>query len=132
MSRKKKIVIVVAFATVFIAAGIAAVLLNIKETQEGFKKFQVEIISERDDFHKITVEESVLLFLGEYLHTMEGCQYDTMYGTFVTGWHGMEQDHSKEYWWSVSVNGEDSLVGVDDIPLNEGDVYTFTLLQGYN
>jgi hypothetical protein len=63
---------------------------------------------------------------------MDGCQYDeSEFGMFVTGWHGMAQDFAEEYWWNVAVNGEDAMVGVDDIPLLEGDVYTFTLMKGY-
>jgi hypothetical protein len=132
MSRKKKVVIIVAFALVVLAAGVTAVLLNIRATQEGVKRFQVEVVSERDGYHQTTSERSDLTYLGEYLRTMDGCQYDeSEFGMFVTGWHGMAQDFAEEYWWSVAVNGEDAMVGVDDIPLIEGEVYTFTLNKGY-
>jgi hypothetical protein len=92
----------------------------------------VEIISERDGYHEISIEESALLFLGEHLQIMEGCQYDSTYGTFVTGWHGMEKDDDEQYWWNVSINGENATIGVDDIPIMEGDIYTFTLMKGWD
>jgi hypothetical protein len=132
VNTKQKIRIVSIFAVIMVIAAGAAVFLNTRESQEGSKSFQVEIISERDGFHEMTQEKSDLLFLGEYLRTMDGCQYDeSEWGIFITGFYGMEQDFSQEYWWLVSVNGEDALLGADDIPIIDGDVYTFTLMQGW-
>ena len=133
MTKTKKARIIAVFAaTVMIVAGLA-VFLNIRETQEGIKSFQIEIISDRDNYHNTTKEKSDLLYLGEYLRIMDGCQYEESgYGLFVIGWHGMEQDISNEYWWSISVNGESAMVGADEIPILGGDIYTFTLLQGWD
>jgi len=125
MDGLRKLKIVVTFTAILIVVGITAALLNIRQTQEGLKAFQVEIVSEHNNYHKVTTEKSDLLFLGEYLRAMESCQGDeSAFGFFITGWDGVESDES--YFWWVSVNGEDSMVGVDDIPLIEGDVYTFT------
>ena len=43
----------------------------------------------------------------------------------------MQEDMDNQYWWCVIVNGESSTVGADEVPLQDGDVYTFTLKQGW-
>ena len=132
MTKKQKLSIIMIFAAIIaIAAGIA-VFLNIRETQEGNKSFQVEIISERDNYHKKSKEKSDLLYLGEYLRVMEGCEYEeSEFVIFITGFHGMKQDLDQQIWWNLAVNGENALVGVDEISLTEGDVYTFSLMEGW-
>ncbi|MCL2254774.1 MAG: DUF4430 domain-containing protein [Lachnospiraceae bacterium] len=133
MTKKQKIRIIAIFAAIIIIAAGTAVFLNVRETQEGTKSFQVVISSERDDFQKTTDEKSDLLFLGEFLRLMEGCEYEESdFGLFINGFYGMEQDFSREYWWLISVNGEGAMVGVDDIPILDGDVYSFTLIQGWD
>ena len=132
MTKKQISRIIAAFAAIIVIVTAVAIFLNVRETQEGTKKFQVTIHSERDGYDETTSEKSDLLYLGEFLRTMDGCQYDeSEYGLFITGFHGMEQDFGAEYWWLVSVNGEGALIGVDDIPIIESDVYSFTLVQGY-
>jgi len=53
------------------------------------------------------------------------------YGIYITGFDGMEQDLDNQYWWCVSVNGQTATTGADEIPLQDGDVYNFTLTQGW-
>lgn len=133
MTKMKKARIIAIFAAIVIMVAGLAVFLNIRETQAGIKSFQVEIISDRDSYQKTTKEKTDLLFLGEYLRTMDGFQYEESgFGLFITGWHGMEQDISNEFWWGISVNGESALVGADEIPILGGDIYTFTLMQGWD
>ena len=132
MAGKRKYIITSIFALIIIAAATAALLFNIRDTQEGVKNFRVEIISERDGYHETTAEKSALLFLGEYLRTLDYCQYqESDFGIFVEGFHGMEQDFGEGWWWEVAVNGEGAMVGVDEIPIIDNDTYTFTLRQGW-
>jgi hypothetical protein len=132
MTKKQKLIITTVFAIIIIIAAGATIFLNIRETQEGIKNFQIEIISERDNFSERSREKSDLIYLGEFLRTMDACQYDeSEYGIFVTGFYGMEQDFSQEYWWCLTINNEDSFLGADEVPLLEGDVYTFTLMKGF-
>jgi hypothetical protein len=132
MSKERQAIVVISFAILVTLAAVAGVLWNTGETQEGGKRFDLEIISERDNFYEKTSERSDRLFLGEFLRTVEGFVYDeSPFGIFVVGWHGMEQDFGEEYWWMVSVDGESAMVGVDDIPLIDGETYTFTLTKGF-
>lgn len=133
MTKKQKITLVSVFAAVLIVVAVVAGVLNHRTAQEGVKEFQVEVISERDSYSEMTDCKSDAEYLGEFLRTLEGCEWqESEYGIYITGFNGMRDDMENQYWWMVSVNGESSMTGADEIPLQEGDVYTFTLMQGYN
>ena len=132
MTKKSKIILISVFvAIVVILAGVAA-YLNFRPTTQGGKNFQIEIVSDRDSFSEVKECNSDAEYLGEFLRTYEDCEYEeSEYGIYITGFAGMEQDLDNQYWWCVSVNGENSTLGADEIPLQEGEKYTFTLTQGW-
>ena len=41
-------------------------------------------------------------------------------------------DNSKEEWWALYKNGEFSMTGADDTPLEDGDRIEHMLTVGYN
>ena len=132
MTKKQKITLVSVFAAILIVIGVIAGVLNHRTVTEGMKSFQVEIISERDYYSETTDCKSDAEYLGEFLRTFEGCEWqDSDYGIYITGFNGMQEDMDNQYWWCVIVNGESSTVGADEVPLQDGDVYTFTLKQGW-
>lgn len=133
MTKKQKVTLVAIFIAVLTVIGIVAAVLNHRDTQEGMKQFKVEVISERDGYSETTDCESDKEFLGEFLRELEGCEWqDSEFGLYITGFNGMKEDIDNQYWWSVNVNGESSMVGVDEVPLADGDVYTFELKQGWD
>ena len=132
MTKKQKITLVSVFAAIIIVIGVVAGVLNHRATMDGMKTFQVEVISERDNDSGTTDCKSDAEYLGEFLRTFEGCEWqDSDYGIYITGFDGMEQDLDNQYWWCVSVNGQAATTGADEIPLQDGDVYNFTLTQGW-
>lgn len=132
MNKKQKITLVSVFAAILVIAAIVAGALNYRETQAGKKKFQVEVVSDRDGYSETTEYTSDAEYLGEFLRTMESCEWEERaYGIYITGFDGMMEDTDNQYWWSVSVNGESSMTGADEIPLTDGDVYNFILMQGW-
>ena len=132
MTKKQKITLVSVFVAILIVIGVIAGVLNHRTVTEGMKSFQVEIISERDQYSETTDCKSDAEYLGEFLRTFEGCEWqDSDYGIYITGFNGMQDDMDNQYWWCVIVNGESSTVGADEVPLQDGDVYTFTLKQGW-
>ena len=132
MTKKQKITLVSVFVAILIVIGVIAGVLNHRTVTEGMKSFQVEIISERDHYSETTDCKSDAEYLGEFLRTFEGCEWqDSDYGIYITGFNGMQDDMDNQYWWCVIVNGESSTVGADEVPLQDGDVYTFTLKQGW-
>lgn len=132
MNKKQKITLVSVFAAILVIAAIVAGALNYRETQAGKKKFQVEVVSDRDGYSETKEYVSYAEYLGEFLRTMESCEWEERdFGIYITGFDGMMEDTDNQYWWSVSVNGESSMTGADEIPLTDGDVYNFTLMQGW-
>lgn len=51
--------------------------------------------------------------------------------TFVTGVDGREADSSKQEWWNFKINGQDSMVNVDDVMIVNGDKVEFVLTVGW-
>ena len=132
MKNKKKVLIVAAFVVVLAALAVLGWTLNQRATQQGKKSFEVEIISERDQYSKTETFRSDAEYLGQFLREMEGCEWsDSEWGIYITGFHGMQEDMENQYWWCVIVNGESSMVGADEVPLCDGDKYTFELKQGW-
>ena len=135
MKQKKKVTkhvllgaLLLVLLTVF---GVVGFMMAQKPT-EGEKSFEIEIISERDSFKEVIQCDSDDGFLGEYLREQDFVDYeDSTYGIYIHGFYGMMDDVDNQYWWCVTVNGEDSTVGVEDIPLEDDTKYTFTLKQGW-
>lgn len=132
MSKKKKITLISVFVVVVAVAAIVAVVLNQKSTTAGVKNFKVQIVSERDGYDQTADCKSDAEFLGEFLRNYSDCEYqESDYGIYVTGFDGMKEDLDNQYWWCISVNGEAAVTGADEIPLQDGDTYNFTLKQGW-
>ena len=122
MTKKQKITLLSVFIAVVVVIGVIAGVLNYRATQAGKKEFQIEVISERDGYSETT----------DFLRTFEGCEWqESDYGIYITGFDGMQEDMDNQYWWSVNVNGESSMTGADEIPLQDGDTYSFILMQGW-
>lgn len=132
MTRKQKIALASIFIAVVAVAAMIAGVLNYRETQEGVKDFRIEVISDRDEFSEIFEATSDKEYLGEFLRTMKDCEWEeSEYGIYITGFYGMKQDFENQYWWCITINDQEISLGADAIPLQDGDKYTFTLLQGW-
>lgn len=133
MTKKQKITLVSVFATILVVIGVIAGVLNYRSTQAGVKEFKLEVVSERDGYLEVTDCKSDTEYLGEFLRTYESCIWeDSTYGIYIKGFDGMMEDIDNQYWWCVTVNGESVMTGADEIPLADGDTYTFTLMQGWS
>lgn len=132
MNKKQKITLGAVFAAILMIAAVVAGALNYRQTQAGKKNFQVQVVSDRDGYSETTKYTSDAEYLGEFLRTMKGCEWEEReYGIYIIGFDGMMEDMDNQYWWSVSVNGEPSMTGADEIPLSDGDMYNFILKQGW-
>lgn len=140
MNKKQKLTLVSVFAAILVIAAIAAGVLNDHAAQvsmdhaaqAGMKEFQMEVVSERDGYSETMEYKSDAEYLGEFLRTLEGCEWqESAYGIYIIGFNGMREDMDNQYWWCVSVNGQSSVTGADEIPLMDGDIYNFTLKQGW-
>ena len=132
MNKRQKVTVLAVFAAVLAIIGIAAMLLNKRETTEGKKTFTVEIVSERDEYSGSEECVSEEEFLGAFLRTYEPCIWeDSTYGFYLIGFHEMEEDLANQYWWSITVNGESATTGAEEIVLEDGATYRFELMQGW-
>ena len=132
MNKKQKVTVLIAFAAVLAVIGIAAALLNKRDTQEGMKRFNVEIVSERDEYSGSEECTSDAEYLGEFLRNYEACVWeDRVYGFYLIGFEEMKEDLANQYWWSMLVNGESAMTGADEIVLEDGATYRFELMQGW-
>lgn len=134
MSKKTKIILVAVFAAiVLVAAGVGAFFgIKMMKTNAGQKTFTFEVVSERDGYDNTITVKSDLDTFGEYLRTMPECSYsESDWGIYVQGFNGYMEDMDNQYWWCLYVNGESSMVGADEVPLADGDVYKFELTQGW-
>lgn len=64
--------------------------------------------------------------LADALLAAELCQGEiAQYGLMISHVNGIRADYDLDhgYYWSISVNGETSMVGASDIPIISGDIY---------
>lgn len=132
MNKQRERVFLFLFISVLIVAAIAVGYSTKIKPNNNEKSFTMVITSERDDFDKKIKCSSSKTTLGEYVQTLDYCNWEkSEYGTYITGWYDMNQDLDNQYWWAVYVNGEKSPNGVDKIELKNGDEYEFILTKGW-
>lgn len=130
----KKIIV----SLVVIILGVAALLgykgmvnKNLNDAK-GLKEYTF-IVRDTDntfyDEYKFTTEESSL---GKDLDNRGVIETDDSGATrFVTAVDGKKADSSKQEWWNLKVNGENSNTGVDETVINNGDKIEFVLTTGW-
>jgi len=98
----------------------------------GLKEYKVIVTYTDNTFNeefKIETEENSL---GKDLNEKKLIEVENgPYGRFVTGVHGRKADESKQEWWNLVVNGENSSTGIDDVMINDGDIVEFILTTGW-
>ena len=130
MSKKAKIIAVIALAVLIIGAIVAYAVLSPKAISGG-KNITVEVVhadGSSKEFKIATDEE----YLGGALrqeNLVEG--EDGEFGLYIHAADGEYADESQQQWWGYDVNGEMALYGVDEQIVSDGDVYDFTLNVGW-
>ena len=132
--KNKKLVIGVLLTIVILLFGFYAYnYMNIIKKTEGEKIISVTINSERDDFSETITHKTQILNLGEALVEMGIIAFDdTEYGKYIHTVSDIYADSDSEEWWKISVNGEDAMVGADEIAINDGDDINIDLVVGFD
>lgn len=112
--------------------GIVAIFLylyygNIGPFFDGEKEFTVQIILPDEEVKEYTIVTEATK-LGEALRAKNLIKVEN---GFINEVDGIAADSSNEEWWSIIVNGEFSNFGVEDIPIQDKDVYEFTFMVGF-
>ena len=103
-----------------------------EDPQEGGKTITVEVISERDDYEFRQDYETDQDYLGDFLEEKGLIGFDrSEYGRYITSVQGYSANNEDQSWWSIAVNGESAVTGVDEIVLADGSVYTLELKIGW-
>jgi hypothetical protein len=86
----------------------------------GEEVFKEKISFEKDDtLEGLLKEHKTIKMKGE----------ESTFGFFIVELMGISANNHGNAFWNVKVNGEDSLVGVRDIRLVDGDVIEFHLIS---
>ncbi|NME83947.1 DUF4430 domain-containing protein [Clostridium sp. SM-530-WT-3G] len=132
--KNKKVIV----SLIVIVLGIAALLgyrnvVNRKMNEANGTKEYTFIVRDTDNTfnneYKFETDESSL---GKDLDNRGIIETDDSGTTrFVTAVDGKKADSSKQEWWNLKVNGENSVTGVDDTIINNGDKIEFVLTTGW-
>ncbi len=95
---------------------------------EGSKEVTINIIVESENIsfsENFTSDELYLEgLLKEYTDELQVVTEETQYGPMLMGLKGYKTDITKEF-FNININGEDAMLGIKEIPVNDKDVYTF-------
>jgi hypothetical protein len=120
-----------AFFCVLLVALVVVTQITRPAPQAGGKTITVEVVHGDGSTAQFTYETSEEYLAQGRLTEELIAGSDSAYGLYVETVDGETADYSADssYWW-ISVNGEDATVGVDSIPVQDGDTYTFTYTVG--
>ncbi len=131
----KRLIAIIAGIVILVAVcvGLIFVYKNTRETPtDDSKSITVQIVSERDNYSFEQNYSTDEQYLGDFLDNEGLIGYDTSeYGRFITSVQGYGTNTEEQSWWSISVNGEPAMTGVDEIVIADNDVYLLELKIGY-
>ncbi|NLZ80594.1 MAG: DUF4430 domain-containing protein [Clostridiales bacterium] len=128
---KKKIAILSAVVVVLLAV-FATVYWNLRPVGAvGEKDIVVEVVlaDESSKEFKINTDTEFLRQALDEYELIEGDE--SQYGFFVKTVDGVTANDANQEWWCITSNGEEIMLGIDSIPLNDGDHFEITLTVGY-
>ncbi len=100
---------------------------------EGAKEITVHIVNENEDVDKTfkyNTDHGFLLELLEEKQEELGATFETSdLGTMVIGMMNYISDPNKQEFFYITINGEEAMTGVGEIPLNDKDTYKFELIN---
>ncbi|NLJ97983.1 MAG: hypothetical protein GX320_01770 [Tissierellia bacterium] len=98
---------------------------------EGAKEVTIHIINENEDVDKTftyNTDHEFLLELMEEKQEELGVTFEeSEFGKMVVGMMNYTANPDKQEFFHIAVNGEDAMTGVEEIPLENDDVYKFEL-----
>ena len=128
---KKTLIGVICFAVLLIAALVIFIIVKPKASNTGKASitFTIDFGDGKTKEYKIKTDAQYLsgALLDEKL--ISGNQSD--YGLYVTTVGGVTADESKQQWWCLYVGDEMAMYGVDQLPVEDGKSYKFTLVTGW-
>ena len=128
---KKKILLLSCIFVAVAAILVGAFFILNPGAEEGVKEFTLEVVlaDGTSTSHEIETDEE---YLGAAL-LEEGliAGSTSEYGLFVTTVNGITANDANQEWWCLTIGGEASMYGVDQVPVTDDGHYEFTLTVGW-
>lgn len=132
MTKKKLILIVLAI----VLAGALLFAYNkflLPEGVAGEKEVSIRIIIEEKQLDRLFTYNTDHEYLYDLLKEKEeelGASFEEYsFGVMLKGLMGYEANQARNEFFHISVNGEDAMEGIQQLPLNDGDIYTLQLMK---
>lgn len=129
---KKRNVLLIALVIILAVVMLFVYKAYAPKSNQGQKEITImvnHLVGEEKSF-KIKTDAEYLREALDEINLVSGTE--SQYGLFVDTVDGETADASKEEWWGYTIDGEFALYGVDEQPVNDGDIYEFTLYVGYD
>lgn len=127
---KGTIIALIVLCLVVAAAAVTHYLL-IPRGVEGEKAIVVEITADGSTTtREIRTNAAYLRGALEEASLVEG--EETVFGLWVTTVNGRVANDADEEWWALYVNGDFAMLGVDDMPITDGDRFEYILKVGFD
>lgn len=99
--------------------------------EAGAKEITVTVVH-GDGTEKEFTYQTDAAYLGEVI-TDEGLADGEVgdYGLFITTVDDETADDSKQQWWCITKGGEQVNTSADQTPIEDGDAYELTMMEGY-
>ena len=125
----KKRILLLFLAIIFVfSACTKAPATNFETSSE--KTFLLCISAPSENSEKITEYTSKYVYLGDFLEAEGLIEFEkSSYGRYLHSVDGISDNPDENLWWTVFVNGESALTGVDKIKLENGKEYKLELTK---
>lgn len=103
------------------------------ETVEGEKEVSIRIIIEEEGVDRLftyrTDHDYLYALLKEKEEELGASFEEYSFGVMLAGLMDYRAEQARNEFFHISVNGEDAMEGIQQLPLKDGDIYTFKLMK---
>ena len=128
---KKKIIAILAVVIAFVLLYAGYQTFLAPKGTEGSKEVTIQIVAEKEEIEETftfkTDHEFLTDLIKEKQEELGAIMESSDFGTMIKGMMDYTADESNNEFFLIQVNGEDAMVGTDDIPIQDGDSYNFIL-----
>lgn len=125
--KTRKLVVILAAVLVVVVAAFAVIMITQKpETDKGAKDICVTVVYEDKSEKEFEINTDAE-YLGEALleeKLVTAQEYESGFYTYIDG---VRADYTADgAWWCVTKDGEDVMVGMNELPIADGDNFEIT------
>jgi hypothetical protein len=131
-TKTTKIIIAIIILCALIATALAAYFILRPQPIVGDKTIHVEVFVDDVIVRTVTIHTDALYLRGalDEISLIDGDE--SAYGFMITTVNGRRANDDNMEWWSITVNGDFAMYGVDELPIEDGDMFEIRLMVGYD